>query len=500
MDFMIDGLVDGRFVTANGARIIGAGRVVILVFALAFPLVTAPTEFGSNLTKFNALLVFAAFLAGIVMLLLYRWRLASQGPRRTRMPLLVWFVLGAYSFLLTGFCSETLVMVFTFLMLVSLWTVRSSLTALIPPGLTRPLGILVAVVLISSFANLHQYQALLGHIYRKTGLVTFGCVVTLFVSTLIFLGSSGDCRRVLKCLLLGGGLVSAVGLLQFFGADIIFPQEASFFSGWRSYGTMGNPNWFGTYLLLLLPIAVGFYLETGRVWAGAACGLLYANILTSQTRGAWLATAALGLMLFVGLPAYRRRTRQLLLLLLVITAFLLPCHELAILRRADSLRAEADMALTGSNEAGTARFQVWRYALRKLPAHCLVGSGLDTLAYLESPNDPAPNSKAHSIFIEYAVTIGIPGLLLYLAFLWKSFSGATPDPISWAFRAMFPVYLIQGIFIHDTVHTWPLIWLLTGLAVRYREAPLVGDLPAVSPNVAVASHGAARASATIPPP
>jgi O-antigen ligase len=496
---MIDGLGDTRFVTANPERIISVGRVVILVFALAFPLVTAPTEFGSNLTKFNALLVFAAFLAGIVMLFLYRTRSAVEGPGSTRMPFLIWLILGGYSFLLTGFCSETLVMVFTFLMLVSLWTARSSLTALIPPGLTRSLGILVAVVLISCFANLHQYQALLGHIYRKTGLVTFGCVVTLFVSTLIFLGSSGDCRRVLKCLLLGGGLVSAVGLLQFFGTDIVFLQEASFFSGWRSYGTMGNPNWFGTYLLLLLPIAVGFYLESGRLWAGAACGLLYANILTSQTRGAWLATAAFAVMVFVGLRGYRRRTRQLLLLLVVITAFLLPCHELAILQRADSLRAEADMALTGSNEAGTARFQVWKFAVRKLPAHFLVGSGLDTLGSLGSPEDPAPNSKAHSIFVEYAVTIGIPGLLLYLAFLWKGFSGATPDPISWAFRALFLVYLIQGIFIHDTIQAWPLIWFLAALAVRFRE-PSVRDLPTVSADIALARCGEDRSAAIIPPP
>src|SRR5205823_7864563 len=123
MDFLIDGLVDGRFVTAKPERIIGAGRVVILVFALAFRLVTAPTEFGSNLAKFKALLVFAAFLAGIVMLLLYRTRLASQGPGSTLVPLLIWLVLGAWSFLLPGFCDETLVMTFTFLMLIWLWKV-----------------------------------------------------------------------------------------------------------------------------------------------------------------------------------------------------------------------------------------------------------------------------------------------------------------------------------------------------------------------------------------
>jgi putative inorganic carbon (HCO3(-)) transporter len=277
-------------------------------------------------------------------------------------------------------------------------------------------------------------------------------------------------------------------LLQFFGTDIVFLQEASFFTGWRSYATMGNPNWLGTYLLLLLPFAVGFYLESGRPWACAAAGLLFANILTSQTRGAWLAAAVFGVMVFVGLRAYQKRLFQLLLVLLIITAVLIPCHGWAILRRASSFRTEADLALTGSNEAGTARFEVWKFAFRRLPAHFVLGSGLDTLALVGSPSDPAPNSKAHSVFLEYAITLGIPGLVLYLLVLRRAFSGAVTEPISWAFRATFLVYLIQGIFVHDTIPTWPLVWFLAALAVRFRDAPSQGQIPNVSAEVAVPSH------------
>src|ERR1043166_4417894 len=117
-------------VAANA--IINAGRLVLLVFALAFPVVTAPTEFGSNLTKFNALLVFAVFLSGIVLLFLRRTRLSTQVPESTLMPFVIWFVLGAYSLLLAGVSRETLVLVLTFLALVSLWTVRSAMTAWVP--------------------------------------------------------------------------------------------------------------------------------------------------------------------------------------------------------------------------------------------------------------------------------------------------------------------------------------------------------------------------------
>lgn len=32
-------------------------------------------------------------------------------------------------------------------------------------------------------------------------------------------------------------------------------------------------------------------------------------------------------------------------------------------------------------------------------------------------------------------------------------------------RGILLAYLIQGFFIHDTIQTWPLLWLLAGLAL-----------------------------------
>lgn len=99
----------------------------------------------------------------------------------------------------------------------------------------------------------------------------------------------------------------------------------------------------------------------------------------------------------------------------------------------------------------------------------MLGSGLDTLPDIAPAGVTPPVDKAHSIYLEYAVTIGIPGLALYLAFLWMTFGKASKDPLTWTFHAMLITYLAQGIFIHDTIHTWPLVWTLAGLAAVHKQ-------------------------------
>ncbi len=84
---------------------------------------------------------------------------------------------------------------------------------------------------------------------------------------------------------------SLYGISQTLGFDPL-PWSTRF--GARSFGTLGNPNYYAGHLLLLMPVCAAEVVRGGR-WriAAAGCGAAMATgFLMSQTRGAWLAAGA----------------------------------------------------------------------------------------------------------------------------------------------------------------------------------------------------------------
>jgi len=340
------------------------------------------------------------------------------------------------------------------------------------------LSALVFFVLASCLLTFFQHTSIPGSFFRRTGLVTFFCCVVIFFAAVLFLQSEKSQRIVLRALLLGSGMIGTLGVLQFYdpwwAMSRWFPE---LLQDPRAVGTMGHANWFGTYLCLLLPLAiVELFSATktvGRLYFAALSGVLFAALVVCQTRGAWIAFSLFMLWLFVWQRSCRGKTLRLLLFFLVITVALVWSGNGKISGRWATLDNEMENAKNFSPHTGSGRFTFWKYAIDNLPSHVFLGSGLDTYQLVAKPGGrEMPTDKAHSIYFEYALTIGLPGLAAYVLFLWfctTPSAGVSCNIRAWGFRASIATYLLQGIFIHDTIRTWPLVWLIAGLAVAYRR-------------------------------
>ena len=463
--------VRAALITDLSARHRTFGRTLLLVFAFCFPLATAFDRTESNQVKFYALSVFALMIGCLLFRPLWN-RAAFLSDKPARLLAVIWGILSVYAVSLLGATLQAVLFPGVFFVVVLAFACRRQLETILPRRTLILLGLLVAVFFLCSFATTHQYTALGGSYYRKTGLVTLACCVLIFLATVLFLSDTAETERAVKWMLAGSFVITVIGLLQFFlQKGFMSELFKDLRTDPRSMGTIGHPNWFGTYLLLMFPFAVfRFFRDRRFVW-GALCCLLYANILTAQTRGAWIGTAAFLAFLFFSRKEHRKDTLRLCALLVIVTAFLAPWNNWQILKRADTLTDEAGKAIEGSSAAGTGRFGFWKYAMKRLPAHAVLGSGPDTLAEITPEGEKAPVDKAHSVYLEYAVTIGIPGLLLYLAFLWKCTTPISASFLHWTFRGLLVAYLTQGLFIHDTIHTWPLVWFIAGLAVVASREP-----------------------------
>ncbi|HET7626565.1 MAG TPA: O-antigen ligase family protein [Verrucomicrobiae bacterium] len=531
---MIAGVNETHFDRANAGRVVEnkeerfsmlsrllTPRNFLLAFACLFPLVAGRDRLENNSLKFDVLAVSSLILGGVIFRR-FRFDLFSLfRNRNTRLPMILGAVFGIYAIWLLNFTPGSFLIIFLFFITVPI-LVQGYLKDKLRKHVITLVKLLSVVVVICCYFNANQSVALAGGALLKTGLITYGCCLLIFIATILFIPMRGafspsnpgipfsnrlfsDAQSMLempiKWMLAGSFVVSIIGLLQFFEGNFMARIFSDLQTDPRSIGTLGQPNWFGTYLLLMLPLSTyQFFRERSHAngtvrlpfWSrprfawGLLCCLLYANILTAQTRGAWIATAVFIAFLFVSRPEHRRNTAKLTALFFVVTALLAPWNNWAILKRADTLPTEAGHAVEGSSSTGSGRFGFWKYALRMLPRHAILGSGLDTLGKIAPPGT-TPVLKAHSIYLEYAVTIGIPGLLFYLAFIWGCTEKASRSFLRWTLRAVIVVYFVQGIFIHDKIQTWPLLWFIAGLsalasneAVKIPESGMAKTVHALS--------------------
>ena len=239
-----------------------------------------------------------------------------------------------------------------------------------------------------------------------------------------------------------------VGLYIFFGgsgADHLVILGRYF----RAFGTFGQPNPFGGFMGIALPIvlmcaalkcfqiALGYRaarrLEPRRVAELAAITLilviLLAALLASWSRGAWLGFSASLAVMLVALP---RRLITGFSYAIVLAVLFLSMWFVGLLPRSvvSRLTTAATDLITVSdvrgiefypwNYAVVERIAHWQAAVSMAQAHPFFGVGLGNYAaaYEEHRliNWEEPLGHAHNLYLNFLAETGVVGLVAYLAF------------------------------------------------------------------------------------
>lgn len=329
-----------------------------------------------------------------------------------------------------------------------------------------PLIFFIVFSIISAFLAPAPVTAWIGTPYRFTGLSTYYFCIILF----ILAKSSKKADLLISCLVITAGVVSFLAILQYFGLNLV-PHEPS-----RdlliSYGTLPHPNFFGTYTAFILPAAILFYFRTRQLlWLVYSC-LIYSGLLVSLCRGTWIAS-------FVGFliisykafknPSQRKYLVFLVLIFLLVTIALLPVRDFALLNRFFSVTGEIGSGIKLGADAGSYRMFIWQESFKLLKHYWAFGIGPDHLIFANIIT-PAKElaDKAHNIYLEMAVTMGIFSLISYFSFL-SFFLRKWKTEMQFLLSTMILVYLIQGFFNIDVVINMPLFWITLGLSLGYSQ-------------------------------
>ena len=183
-----------------------------------------------------------------------------------------------------------------------------------------------------------------------------------------------------------------------------------------------NPNDLALMLDLILPLSVALFLDSRRTaWRLlllASMGLSLVGVVATYSRGGFV---TLGVIALVYLWLLLRHGRTSLVfaacILLLITVPMLPggyAHRLATI-------TDIQSDPTGSAQQ---RWAEMRDATEYVLNHPLIGVGVGQNALALNQVDGGTWEEVHNVYLQYAMELGIPGLVLFLLLMRECLRGA----------------------------------------------------------------------------
>jgi O-antigen ligase len=221
----------------------------------------------------------------------------------------------------------------------------------------------------------------------------------------------------------------------------------------RVYSTFANPNVYGAYLLLALPVCLVMAYVARRWWSKAyflaVSALLAANLAYTFSRGCYI---AFGVAVLAFILLINKRLVALFIAGLFAVPFLLP---------PSMLNRIASIATLGQGDSSTSyRVYIWQATLRMLQDFWISGLGQGIEAYnvvyplYAFSNVTAPHS--HNLYLQVFVETGIVGLLAFLGLLASFYKRQIPffrrtrniksKALSAAFMSAALAFLTEGLF------------------------------------------------------
>ncbi|MEA3408071.1 MAG: O-antigen ligase family protein [Chloroflexota bacterium] len=362
----------------------------------------------------------------------------------------------------------------------------------------RPLLWAVGVYLGAMLLSVWPASNLMATLKPLAKWIEFG-LLYLFVSREL---DDGGRQVLVGVLLLAGTCQGALGVYQFVQQK--GPAGFALLGRYmRAHGTFSQPNPFGGYVGLLLPLAYTTCFGLWRrawsqrrapflaLWGIAAMAtmVLLAALVMSWSRGALL--GFVGGLVLVGLGLRRRAWALVLmavLLFLLLATYLAPLLPAGLGRRLSDLaiylgRDLTAIEITDANFSIIERLAHWQAAWRMFAARPWlgVGTGQYATAYasVALPRWQNPLGHAHNYYLHILAEGGLLGLASYLTLLaaaiagvWRRRAGEKvwPSALALGVLGMLGHLCVHSLFDNLYVHEmYLLVAMLLGLVLYERE-------------------------------
>jgi len=341
--------------------------------------------------------------------------------------------------------------------------------------------IYLSFVFLSVFFSSDKSRAIWGSLGREEGIIAISAYAILFIISRKYFKVNETLVKIIKVTSI---IVAIYGILQFYNIDPIPRDYLRVAWRGRAFSTMGNPNFLGSYLVLILPIPVYSFIKENRIGELVVSSILYYCLLLTFTRSALIGFIIIILMVVVytikNKNIWNRAFFLLLLTFLLITVFANNQSNGRIFGRFQSIGTDFNKLIEkedGYEKAGANRIYIWTRTIELIKEKPLIGYGLDNLdtVFLDKYSDEMERmfnqiymvDRAHNEYLHIAVSSGIPALITYLIFiilcLKKGYDLTRRDIRYLPYFTAVSAYLVQAFFNISVVSVAYIFWIFLGI-------------------------------------
>jgi len=291
-------------------------------------------------------------------------------------------------------------------------------------------------------------------------------------------------EKVNKAILIGSAFVGLYAIIQKLGFDPL-PWLSS--PRPRVWSTLGNPNFLGAYLAMVIPLAVDRVTELRRIgrqklYLIALLGVLLSALAFSASRAAFVALV-IALMVWAVLKTKAQGNFCRWILMVVAVSLFIIISGRLVERKAQPGPVTRMASLANWKEPNIAsRLEGWKVALIMVEKRPLLGYGLDTFGlhfrrfmpdgYEKLTKQNGNPAYAHNELLQKAATTGLLGVGIYLWLItsmvcigWRSAHRANVPGLLAAGAA----FIVQNQFGFGMITCSVLFWLILGLIGQERS-------------------------------
>lgn len=380
-------------------------------------------------------------------------------------------------------------------LLIGVWllkTIYIKKIEFIKTPLDFPLLLWVIMNIVCTIFSIAPHLSFRGEYENFAGSLSNINYVILYFLAVQFIKENKQLNILCIALLLSGFLLTLYSIAQFFGYDFIKWNEESVIKG-RYFASMGNPNFLGAVLIMIIPVAVIYFvisvLNKNKLFAFLLFLLfilLYLSLFGTQSRGPFLGFI-FSILFLLGYGTYKLfknieknsetthtsmraiivsilKKYKIWIMLFIILLIIAIILSLTLGKNATKRITESIGDIKGSLQQS--RLHIWIPAIKIIKDYPLLGTGVDTFkaifpkyegldfAYIDGTN--VSSRTAHNELLHIAATMGIFSLAVYFLIIYvyiKIFLKPFPlindikiKLISLALFSAFIAYFIQNIF------------------------------------------------------
>lgn len=362
------------------------------------------------------------------------------------------------------------------------------------------IGVLLFIALLSTFTSLDVSRSIWGDSGRYEGLFMILSYYTIFVSSMLI---TSEKRKLilLNVFIIIGIIHCGYGICQKFDLleGIIIDRYGNSVSG-----VAGNPNFMGTYTVLLAGLSSAFFYFSknvkDRILYLFALGVFLITLILTNAMSALFGASIMVITFFTIIvltwKQYTNRNEKLSSFkLLIVGSIIILCGIVSVImvtgnqyvKQISEMALDLKNLLTGGEitvESGARRFLVWKESLSLIPNYFLFGSGIDTFGLAYHGVFPVREeffNKAHNELIQIVITQGVPALVCYITLYGNVIKNAvvkfkkvyiTKADLSYDFMyyGLFIAvigYIFQAMFNISVIDVAPFFWMIFGLLASF---------------------------------